>query len=100
MDRRLFDTFSRVKERFYLGPFADIDVVPIQERKENENVGEHDNSASIPSKCIEIYFDRNTSDESNTTTEEEQELLPFSSSNASQDKPHIYKHDSVSNNNK
>ena len=96
-----------MKERFYLGSLASIDIVPIQERK--ENVGQYDNgnkaamTRDIPSESIERYLERNTSDDSNTTTEEEQELLPLSSLQklpASKDKPHICKHDTeIKNNN-
>ena len=95
-----------MKERFYLGSLASIDIVPIQERK--ENVGQYDNgnnaamTRDVHSESIERYLERNTSDESNTTTEEEQELLPLSSLTtlpASKDKPHICKHDIESKNN-
>ena len=104
-NRDLFSSYflSRVKERFYLGSLASIDIVPIQERK--ENVGQYDNgnkavmTRDITLESIERYLERNTSDESNTTTEEEQELLPLSSLPASKDKPHICKHDTESRNN-
>ena len=93
-----------MKERFYLGSLASIDIVPIQERK--ENVGQYDDgdkaamTKGITSDSIERYLERNTSDD--TITEEEQELLSLSSLPtlpASEDKPHICKHDIESKNN-